>query len=182
MISLLYEVYTVAVPLDRRFPPRWEKMAQFSVVWLTAQHFPAFKSHLSLQITFCHSSPKAAMVLNVIALIHLECVWANSWMGFKSYTVLWGMCACVYITAVVTQHPGLCFSWAQHWRRGWNASAIHLVPSPTDPSTKDITFPFTSHALLFPISLPYIRFELTFMPLQTLSESMCSEFLMKRLI
>lgn len=90
-----------------RFPPPlcWEKLEQSSVVWLTAQHFPAFKSHLSRHITFCHSSPKAAMVLNVIALIHLACVWANSWMVFKSYTVLWGTCACVYL--LQWSHSGL---------------------------------------------------------------------------
>ncbi len=89
--------YTVTLPLDRRLPPCWEKMLQFRVVRLTAQHFLAFKSQLSFHITFCNSSSKAAMVLNVISLIHLECVWANSWMAFKSYTVPWGMCACVCI-------------------------------------------------------------------------------------
>ncbi len=99
MLSVQYGIYTytVTLPSDRRLPPRWEKMPQFSVVWLTAQHFLAFKSHLSLHITFCNSSSKAETVLNAIALIHLECVWANSWMVFKSYTVPWGMCACVCI-------------------------------------------------------------------------------------
>lgn len=110
--------------------------------------------------------------------------------GFQElYSAVGYVCMCVFI-ALVTQRSGCCFSWAQHWCLGWNASAIHLVPSPTDPSTKDITFPFTSHALLFPISLWWecslgllnlsamsmslcneqsLRFGLTFMPLQTQS-------------
>lgn len=97
MFCLQYGVYSVTLVFDIRLPPLWDKMAQFSMVRLTAQHILAFKSHLSLYITFCNSSSKEAMVLNVIALIHSECVWANSWMVFKGYIVPRGMCACVCI-------------------------------------------------------------------------------------